>query len=112
MDADPSGVSEINANISFHGQPYARSITSFTSENSIGVTELFSKYVGELYKQANKDEGEFVLSENNKEIDIAKYSEIVINPLSVEINNRKILNKLYEELHKLSSNEVLYMKTL
>ena len=38
--------------------------------------ELFSKYVGELYKQANKDEGEFVLSENNKEIDIAKYSEI------------------------------------
>ena len=74
--------------------------------------ELFSKYVGELYKQANKDEGEFVLSENNKEIDIAKYSEIVINPLSVEINNRKILNKLYEELHKLSSNEVLYMKTL
>ena len=22
--------------------------------------ELFSKYVGELYKQANKDEGEFV----------------------------------------------------
>ena len=44
--------------------------------------------------------------------DFAKYSEIVINPLSVEINNRKILNKLYEELHKLSSNEVLYMKTL
>lgn len=57
--------------------------------------ELFSKYVGELYKQANKDEGEFVLSENNKEIDIAKYSEIVINPLSVEINNRKIFYKLY-----------------
>ena len=56
--------------------------------------ELFSKYVGELYKQANKDEGEFVLSENNKEIDIAKYSEIVINPLSVEINNRKILYKI------------------
>ena len=27
--------------------------------------ELFTKYVGELYKQANKDEGEFVLSENN-----------------------------------------------
>lgn len=74
--------------------------------------DLFSKYVGELYRQFNKDEGKFVLSENNKEIDIAKYSEIIINPLSIEINNRKVLNKLYEELNKLSFNEVLYMKTL
>ncbi len=74
--------------------------------------ELFSKYVGELYRQANKFEGKFVLSEKNKEIDIAKHLEIIINPLSVEINNKKVLNKLYEELNKLSSNEVLYMKTL
>lgn len=74
--------------------------------------DLFSIYVGELYRQFNKDEGKFVLSENNKEIDIAKYSEIIINPLSIEINNRKVLNKLYEELNKLSFNEVLYMKTL
>jgi CRISPR-associated protein Csn2 len=78
----------------------------------IEAPELFAKYVGELYRQINKSEGKFVLSENNKEIDIAKHSEIIINPLSVEINNKKIVNKLYEELNKLSSNEVLYMKTL
>jgi CRISPR-associated protein Csn2 len=56
--------------------------------------DLFSIYVGELYRQFNKDEGKFVLSENNKEIDIAKYSEIIINPLSIEINNRKVLNNI------------------
>ena len=78
----------------------------------IEAPELFAKYVGELYRQINKYEGKFVLSENNKEIDIAKHSEIIINPLSVEINNKKIVNKLYEELNKLSSNEVLYMQTL
>lgn len=74
--------------------------------------EMFAKYVGELYKQSNKEEGKFVLSENNKEIDIAKHSEIIINPLSIEINNRKVMNKLYDELNKLSSGEVMYMKTL
>lgn len=78
----------------------------------IEAPELFAKYVGELYRQINKSEGKFVLSENNKEIDIAKHLEIIINPLSVEINNKKIVNKLYEELNKLSSNEVLYMKRL
>lgn len=78
----------------------------------IEAPELFAKYVGELYRQINKYQGKFVLSENNKEIDIAKHSEIIINPLSVEINNKKIVNKLYEELNKLSSNEVLYMQTL
>lgn len=78
----------------------------------IEAPELFAKYVGKLYRQINKYEGKFVLSENNKEIDIAKHSEIIINPLSVEINNKKIVNKLYEELNKLSSNEVLYMQTL
>ena len=57
----------------------------------IEAPELFAKYVGELYRQINKSEGKFVLSENNKEIDIAKHSEIIINPLSVEINNKKIL---------------------
>ena len=74
--------------------------------------ELFSKYVGELYKQSNKLEGKYVLSENNKEMDIAKYTEVIINPLSIEINNRKVLSKLYEELNKLSFNEAMYMKTL
>ncbi len=69
--------------------------------------ELFSKYVGELYKQANKDEGEFVLSENNKEIDIAKYSEIdfgktpramaddILNVLLVEGKVVKIAEDMY-----------------
>ena len=38
IEAEPSGVSEIEEKISFHGQPYAYSITSLTSLNPIGVT--------------------------------------------------------------------------
>ena len=52
------------------------------------------------------------MSENNKELDLAKKADMVINPFSVDVNSRKILNKLYQELTGLSREEQMYTKTL
>lgn len=38
--------------------------------------------------------------------------EIIVNPFQIEINGRKILNKLYAELDQLSKSELMYVKTL
>ena len=44
----------------------------------------------------NIDENNWVISENGKIVDFAKYVDIIFNPFSVSLNQRKLLNKLYE----------------
>lgn len=95
---------------------------NLTSELLGGVTrytewimesqEVFFAYVGELNNQIAGNEGKFVLSENNKELDLSKAADLLINPFLTEVNTRKILNKLYLELTERSREEQMYMKTV
>lgn len=85
--------------------------TSVFSEWIIESPELFTEYVQELYMQCENDEGRFVLSEEENEISLSKVSEIIMNPLGLELNQKKIINKLYSELVKTSVSEVMYEKT-
>lgn len=73
--------------------------------------ELFSKYVQELYIQSEGGEGAFVLSDNDKELSIEKCVEVIINPFSVDVNDKKLLNKLYSELKEIAFGETMYLKT-
>ena len=78
----------------------------------IEAPESFSGYVLELSTQIDGNEGQFVLSDKNKELDLAKKAELIFNPFTVDINERKILNKLYMELSDLSKEEQMYIKTV
>ena len=42
------------------------------------------------------DENNWVISENGKMVDFSKYVDVIFNPFSVSLNQRKLLNKLYE----------------
>ena len=57
--------------------------------------EDFLSYTQELYRQCDGEEGRFVLSEEEKEKEISKYAEIIFNPFAVNINDRKVMNRLY-----------------
>ena len=65
--------------------------------------ESFSGYVLELSTQIDGNEGQFVLSEKNKELDLAKKAELIFDPLTVALKERQILNKLYLEFSDLSN---------
>lgn len=71
----------------------------------------FAKYVQELLRQTEGEEGDFVLSEGEKEYPLSKYAEIIVNPLAVDINDKKILNKLYHELAERSVDDEMYLLT-
>ena len=73
--------------------------------------ELFSKYVQELFGQINGSEGNFVLSSEEKELDISKTMEIIVNPLSININDKKVINKLYSELAQTAFDSENYLYT-
>ena len=73
--------------------------------------KLFSKYLQELYRQSEGEEGNFILSDEDKEISIDKYVEVIVNPFCVNINDKKILNKLYTQLAELAYAEDMYLLT-
>lgn len=72
----------------------------------------FTEYIQELGRQIAGEEEQFVLSENNKEMSLVKKADLIINPFAVNVNARKILNKLYSELSIISKEEQMYLKTM
>ena len=85
-------------------------------ENKVQVlvlerAETFAELVGDLFAQISGEEGQFLLADQ-KEMDLDKCTEIVVNPFSFEINNRKNLNKLYQEMHMISQEEYFLSKSM
>jgi CRISPR-associated protein Csn2 len=69
--------------------------------------DMMAKVVESLFLLCKSGEGDFVLSESNKELPIVKAAEMVINPFSIDYNSRQIQSKLYEELMECES---LYLR--
>lgn len=69
---------------------------------------IFANLVNSLYQQINGGEETLVLVTGNKKEDVKKVLELIIEPFTTDVNERKILTKLYTELST-SGNE-LYME--
>jgi len=70
--------------------------------------QIFNEYLGELYQQVGCVEGRWVLSEKGELVQLEKFCEVIIDPYGLDINNRKIIGKLYEEIkHATISSELL-----
>lgn len=78
---------------------------------TIEAPELFLKYIQDLYLQSNGREGQFVLSDVNKELRISKFVEVILEPFSLDTNDRRILNKVYADLRDLAMDEEGYLRT-
>ena len=83
----------------------------YVNEWVIESPNLFMQYIRELLNQLNGKDGEFVLSEEEKIENISKSVEIIINPFGVDINDKKILNKIYDQLIDVANNEKNYVYT-
>ena len=66
--------------------------------------EYFSILLENLYRQSI-GEGKFIFSEGDKILSLEKQAEIIWNPFSIDMNNKKILGKLYHELQTISLEE-------
>ncbi len=67
--------------------------------------QLFSNVIQELYDQIEGKSGTFVLSAGEKLYELGKVAELIINPFSVDFNNRKFLKKIYSDLCDASITE-------
>ena len=81
----------------------ARNFTIQWEDGDIIVLTLerpvaFSAFLRDIYRKNAGEESPVVLFKNNKEVKLSKQAEIISDPFSLEINSRKILGALYQEL--------------
>lgn len=68
------------------------------AELLIESPELFQYFIGGLFRQYNGEEDFIILSENEKELALNKTSSIIIDPFHIDINNRKMLARIYQDI--------------
>ena len=74
-------------------------------ENTVGCLviespQLFTSLIKELVAQSEGEVGNFAFSSQGELLDIGKYIAVIKEPFSVEVNGKKILTKLYQEIAK------------
>lgn len=72
-------------------------------ENQIPVLviespEKFSELIQELYLSKQGGEGKVLLSEADKLLNMGKFLELVVNPFAIDVNEKRIVQKLYQEI--------------
>ncbi|MGD1822999.1 MAG: type II-A CRISPR-associated protein Csn2 [Pleomorphochaeta sp.] len=72
---------------------------------------LLFQIIKDLYNQSNNEYGDFVLSEDDKQLDIKENFELILDPFKLDINNRKVLTAIQKLAILESINEIHYIET-
>ncbi len=78
-------------------------ITVLTIENQ----KAYRTILMDLWNQVEGSEGEIILSEGEKVKKISKEIELIFNPFGLDCNNRKVINKLYQEIKEVSDETLI-----
>lgn len=73
------------------------------TENRVNVLviekpDVMAEVIDELYKQVGGEEGMFVLSENFNIMKFSKEVMLILEPFSVDVNDKKFIAKLHNQL--------------
>jgi len=71
----------------------------------------FYNYIMEMKNQIEEGSGKFVISVDNEILDLKKKVDLTIDILSMNLNQKRIITKLYSILKNLSINEDCYLQT-
>ena len=73
-------------------------ITVITIEN----TEAYVDFLMNLNLQAEGQAGTIIVSDRVKEQNFVKSCDVIFNPFALELNSKKVLTKLYQELQEIA----------
>lgn len=60
--------------------------------------------VEELYSQVMGKDGNWLLAENEKAYELSKKVEIILEPFSLELNNKRVKTKLYQDIKTIAQD--------
>ena len=65
---------------------------------------MMSKLVKDAMFQCDGQEGKWLLFINNELEKLHKYCDIIMNPFSIDFNNKKIISRLYQQLKEIGDD--------
>lgn len=68
-------------------------------------------FLQDLYDQIDGIEGKLLLSEQDKQIPIGKWVEVIDNFLNFDLNKKHLISKIIAEMERISGGEDLFLKT-
>lgn len=68
--------------------------------------EALYTMTNDLWQQVNGKEGSVIVSCDFKELKLSKSAEMIVNPFSIDNNEKRIVSKLYRELSEMAVNEL------
>lgn len=91
-----------------HGEYYLNLELEENLTNVIVVENgrVLYQLMHELYLQSQGEDGHFVLSRENEILKLSRSMAVVLEPFTLNCNEKQLINKLYKELEKLGKNEL------
>lgn len=77
----------------------------------IEVPGFLRAFLQDLYDQIDGMEGELLLSEQDKQLSIGTWVEVIDNFLNLDMNKKHLLNKIIGEMERLSGTDTFFLKT-
>ncbi len=68
-------------------------------------------FLQDLYDQIDGMEGELVLSEQDKQLPIGNWVEVMDNFLNFDMNKKHLLNKIIGQMERISGSDAFFLKT-
>lgn len=68
-------------------------------------------FLQDLYDQIDGMEGELLLSEQDKQLSIGTWVEVIDNFLNLDMNKKHLLNRIIGEMERLSGTDTFFLKT-
>lgn len=72
--------------------------------------DVMTEFVSSLIQQSTGNEGDFLFVNGEKSLDFQKSVELVIDPFSVDFNNKKVLSSLFSNLSR-TGNDFIEKKS-
>lgn len=95
--------------------PDIEGIINITGENVPTVVvespDLLRRIISNIYQQINGNDGEAVLSENNKSLVFSKSADLLSSFIPFEINRKPLVTKIISKLESKSSEGDFYLKS-
>lgn len=95
--------------------PDIEGIINITGENIPTVVvespDLLRRIISDIYQQINGNDGEAVLSENNKTLVFSKSADLLSSFIPFEINRKPLITKIISKLESKSSEGDFYLNS-
>lgn len=69
--------------------------------------DMLSRFIQDIIHQINGNVNSFIIEEKEKSINFTKYVECIISPFLLDVNNKRIITKLYKELNEYAVDNLI-----